>query len=130
MKATVTLQIASKSMSLLELATIMGYSGAHLVTKGTERTPPRQLPDANLWSGSSELVDVWDADQVVVRCLEKYRDAADRMRLVRKADPEAKCTLHLGLRPYRRDFALFFERETVQRLADLGCELDIEYFDD
>ena len=81
---------------------------------------------------SSQRLDRWleHNPSRFERYITTYPEIADRIRVLRQSDPETKCILYLGLRPFTRDFILFLERETIERLADLGCELSAEYFDD
>jgi hypothetical protein len=129
MRMTLTIQVASASLSAKEIAEVIGYPG-NLVVKGYHRIPPRNLPKFNMWNGGLVLRDVQDTDKAARACLDQYPDLAERVRILKGLSPDIECTLYFGLRPFSPDFILFFERETLRRLAEIECELSIEYFDE
>lgn len=129
-RLTLTLQVRSTSLTPNDLAKAIGYEPENLIVKGADRTPARALPKANAWNGGLVSVDARDLDDALKECLDRYPGIADRVRALRAMCDDIQCTLYVGLAPLSREFILFVGKETMERMAALGCDLSIEYFDE
>lgn len=129
MRITVGLQIRSEKLSADTLASVVGYDG-RLVVKGLERVPSRSTPRANAWTGDVIVFDEADSDLAVKRCLAQFPSIEERINILRTMSTDIECTLYVGLRPFSQEFALFFEKDTIEHLANMACEMSIEYFDE
>ena len=129
MRMTLCLQIASETLSPEYLQSAIGYKADKLTLKGADRSPPRAIPNANLWNGSLVLEGVADIDEAVMTLLEKYPEMESRLEILKNKHPDISCTFYISMRPFSKDFILFLDKTTVNRLSQLGCDISLEYFD-
>lgn len=124
---TVGLGVRSPSLETSKLAEAIGYPG-HLVTKGSERIPSTSLPKTHGWNGGLVLKGEQDTGEAVRQCLAQYPNIVERVQTLKKICPDVECTLHISLRPFSQDFILFLEKDSIEILGQLECQVSIEYF--
>jgi len=128
-RITATLSVLSDRVRPDQTTVILGLAPDHSVLKGSDRTPPRAMPELYGWYVTIVSSDDSTVDEVLSALLERLDTLHERIPKLREADPHLQVRFQVAVTPYSTDVSLYVDADTVASVARFGASLDIEFFD-
>ncbi|MER9302491.1 DUF4279 domain-containing protein [Mesorhizobium sp. M0293] len=127
-RITSFLSVTSKTLSPTQMSDFLEMKPDREVVKGSQRTPPRQLPKNHGWNISCRFEEYVDFDVAIRELAVRLGDKIENLARLRHQDSTNQISVKVAIAPDDDHVPMFFSEETLSFLAKIGASLDIEYF--
>lgn len=119
----------SRKLVPSEIANILLAVAERETMKGTDRVPPRNLPDAHGWHIVQESRGATHAENCLTSLLDRVVAFQSRLTLLRAADPNCSLKITIQISRARLDQSISLSEDMLSLLASLGASVFVSVVD-
>lgn len=115
-----TFSVLSGKLHPDQTTSILSFVPDHSVLNGTDRNPPRPVPEAFGWYVTVAPVGGGTVDDALSLLLARLRPIHTQFPKLCESDPDVQVKFHVSVTPYSEDVSLYFRAASITAVAKFG----------